>query len=211
MACTSTKREREEEKEENEILKQQKLSAKTLQLRKIISGGQTGADYAALKVARKLGLSTGGWTPPKFMTEAGKNPKLGKKYSLQELSCRSTTPLYVSYIQRSKKNVDDSDATLVFRIRASPGTDKTIGYCLTGKWQTASSSEKHYRPVLVITDAVLLVNFENEEVKRRDADAVRAFLIEHNVKTLNVAGHRQDSKDPTWQSRVLSFLLFTFQ
>ena len=40
-------------------------------IRKIISGGQTGADLAALDVAVKLGIPHGGWIPKGRITEKG--------------------------------------------------------------------------------------------------------------------------------------------
>jgi hypothetical protein len=51
-------------------------------LKKIISGGQTGADQAALDVAIKLGISHGGWIPKGRITEKGTLPH---KYLLQEM------------------------------------------------------------------------------------------------------------------------------
>ena len=49
---------------------------------KIISGGQTGADQAALDVAIKLGIPHGGWIPRGRLTENG---PLDAKYQLQEM------------------------------------------------------------------------------------------------------------------------------
>ena len=43
-------------------------------LTKIISGGQTGADYGALLAAHALGLETGGWAPKGWRTEDGPKP-----------------------------------------------------------------------------------------------------------------------------------------
>jgi hypothetical protein len=44
------------------------------QLRKVISGGQTGVDQAALRAARDCGLKIGGWCPPGRTCEAGVIP-----------------------------------------------------------------------------------------------------------------------------------------
>lgn len=41
------------------------------------------------------------------------------------------------YIARSKANVDNSDATIAFCVQPSAGTEKTIGYCRTGRWKKA--------------------------------------------------------------------------
>ncbi len=50
-------------------------------IRKIISGGQTGVDQAALDVAIKCNLPRGGWIPKGRLTENGPLPE---KYNLQE-------------------------------------------------------------------------------------------------------------------------------
>ena len=53
-------------------------------VRKIISGGQTGADQAGLAVAKRLGIPTGGFVPKGFLTEAGPRPDLAAEYGLEE-------------------------------------------------------------------------------------------------------------------------------
>jgi predicted Rossmann-fold nucleotide-binding protein len=85
-------------------------------LKKIISGGQTGVDRAALDVAMRLGIAHGGWIPKGRLTEAGPLPP---HYQLQEMP---TT----DYDARTEKNVLDSDGTLIIS-RGSPtgGTDYT--------------------------------------------------------------------------------------
>jgi hypothetical protein len=70
---------------------------------KIISGGQTGVDRAALDVALELGIPCGGWCPTGRLAEDGPLPD---RYPLQETS----TALYP---ERTRYNVRDSDATLV--------------------------------------------------------------------------------------------------
>jgi hypothetical protein len=72
-------------------------------IKKIISGGQTGADRAALDVAIKLGISYGGWIPKGRLTEEGFLPE---KYQLQEMPTES-------YPGRTEQNVIDSDGTLI--------------------------------------------------------------------------------------------------
>ena len=70
---------------------------------KIISGGQTGADRAALDVAIELGISHGGWIPKGRKTERGPLPA---KYQLTEMPTDS-------YPKRTEQNVVDSDGTLI--------------------------------------------------------------------------------------------------
>ncbi len=68
-------------------------------VKKIISGGQTGADRAALDVSIKLGIPHAGWIPKGRLTEAGPLPT---KYQLQQMPTRS-------YPARTEQNVIDAD------------------------------------------------------------------------------------------------------
>lgn len=70
---------------------------------KIISGGQTGVDRAALDVALALGLECGGWCPRGRKAEDGRIPD---RYPLRE------TPL-VAYRQRTCWNIAEADGTLI--------------------------------------------------------------------------------------------------
>ena len=72
---------------------------------RIVSGGQTGADRAALDVAMELGLDTGGWVPRGRRAEDGRVPD--RYVGLIEADS-------ADYSQRTRLNVRDSDATLVF-------------------------------------------------------------------------------------------------
>jgi len=78
------------------------LSMKNL-LEKIISGGQTGVDRAALNVALELGIPCGGWCPRGRRAEDGRIPD---SYPLQEASSPD-------YPLRTRLNVEDSDGSLV--------------------------------------------------------------------------------------------------
>jgi len=80
---------------------------------KIISGGQTGVDQAALITAQKIGLETGGWCPPGRVCESGTIPEyFPLKETPQE---RSPDAVDVPRSQRTEWNVRDSDATLIVR------------------------------------------------------------------------------------------------
>jgi hypothetical protein len=80
-------------------------------LKKIISGGQTGVDRAALDVALSLGICCGGWCPKGRLAEDGPIPE---RYPLEE------TPSS-KYQMRTKRNVRYSDATLILNIGALDG------------------------------------------------------------------------------------------
>ena len=70
---------------------------------KIVSGGQTGTDRAALDVALALGIACGGWCPRGRLAENG---VIASRYPLTE------TPTS-EYSERTRLNVLDSDATLI--------------------------------------------------------------------------------------------------
>lgn len=81
---------------------------------RIVSGGQTGVDRAALDVALEMGMECGGWCPAGRRAEDG---PIDARYPLAETP--SDDPA-----QRTGWNVRDSDATLIVTgDGASPGTD----------------------------------------------------------------------------------------
>ncbi len=75
-------------------------------VRKIVSGGQTGVDRAALDVARELGLESGGWCPKGRLAEDGCIPA---HYPLRETETSD-------YAERTKLNVRDSEGTLILTV-----------------------------------------------------------------------------------------------
>ena len=97
---------------------------------KVVSGGQTGVDRAALDVALKLGLPCGGWCPRGRRAEDGRIPE---RYPLSE------TPSS-AYPQRTEWNVRDSDATLIL----------TCGRLRGGTALTARIAERLVKPCLVV-------------------------------------------------------------
>jgi hypothetical protein len=97
---------------------------------RVVSGGQTGVDRAALDVARELGIAIGGWCPKGRRAEDG---LIDASYPLQE------TP-DAAYAQRTAWNVRDSDATLVL----------TRGEVRGGTAQTLECAERSGKPHLVL-------------------------------------------------------------
>ncbi len=97
---------------------------------RIVSGGQTGADRAALDAAMALGLSCGGWCPHGRRAEDGVLPA---RYPLQE------TPL-ADYAQRTSWNVRDSDGTLLLAWGPLNG----------GTGETLAQAQRLGRPVLTL-------------------------------------------------------------
>lgn len=84
---------------------------------KIVSGGQTGVDRAALDVALALGIRCGGWVPRGRRAEDGPLPS---RYPVRETASDA-------YEARTRLNVRDSDATLILtRGRPTGGTALTL-------------------------------------------------------------------------------------
>ena len=188
-----------------------KLNNKKKMIEKIISGGQIGADIAALRAAETLGLQTGGAAPVAFMTSKGKNTELGSRYGLvecltEQMEKKPTLP--TQYVIRSKANVLAADGTVAFRCHASPGTDKTIGYCISGNWKT------YQDPSVIIRLArpfkpLLIIDLSDIDNRIRDYDRLRNFVIENNIRTLNVCGNRCNKDFPDWEKAVEHFIVFS--
>lgn len=105
---------------------------------KIISGGQTGVDRAALDVAIERGMEWGGWCPKGGWAEDFPEPPglLAKYPHLKE------TPL-PHPLQRTEWNVRDSDAALIITNRA--GLSVSIGTRRAHQW-----AHQHGKPELVV-------------------------------------------------------------
>lgn len=135
-------------------------------IKKIISGGQTGADQAGLDVAIKHGIPHGGAIPKGRMTESFVLPD---KYHLEEMSTKS-------YPKRTEKNVVDSDGTVIF----------THGKLTGGSLLTRKKAIQHDKPVIHLDMDKLSVDEAGELLK--------GFVDENGIEVLNVAGSRA-SKD----------------
>jgi hypothetical protein len=131
-------------------------------IEKIVSGGQTGADRAALDFAIEHGIPHGGWCPRGRKAEDG---RIDGRYQLKE------TPS-ISYVLRTERNVHDSDGTVVFSIAAG----------LTGgSKRTVELAQKHEKPCL---------HLSAKSDGDKAAGLLREFIRQHGIKVLNVAGPR---------------------
>ena len=155
---------------------------------KIISGGQTGVDRAALDVALELDLPCGGWCPRGRKAEDG---RISEKYPLKETESED-------YAIRTEWNVRDSDATLIItRGEPTGGTAYTIACCR------------------IQNKPCLIIDLENSPSPRPsptrgegedklppspwggggggEGDHVRNWLKHHCIRTLNIAGPRESN------------------
>src|SRR5688572_1715521 len=93
----------------------------TIVLERVVSGGQSGADQAALRAARAANIPTGGWAPKGWLTEDGLAP-WPADHGLAE--CPEP-----GYSARTAANAHDSDGTLWFGDWHSPGGVATLDAC----------------------------------------------------------------------------------
>jgi len=129
-----------------------------------VSGGQTGADRAALDWALKRGLTCGGWCPKGRKAEDG---VIEAKYPLKESSSSS-------YLQRTEWNVRDSDGTVVFSL-----APKLTG----GSLKTVEFARKHNKPWIHVS-----------AVDPDPAGRLRRFLEDNVIDILNIAGPRKSKE-----------------
>jgi len=133
---------------------------------KIVSGGQTGADRAALDWAIANDLPHGGWCPRGRLAEDGIIPAF---YRLKET-------VSTEYEVRTERNIWDSDGTVIF----------TIGAELSGgSRDTAAIATRLNKPWMHLSKKEAIDPVEE----------LRLFIRKNQVKVLNVAGTRA-SKEP---------------
>jgi hypothetical protein len=152
---------------------------------KIISGGQTGVDRAALDVALKHGIESGGWCPPGHLDEFGTIPD---RYPVKELEpenkegpspdrpggLETVAPWKKRgiFAERTLANVRDSDGTIILYCdELRGGTEYTVKCC-----------QQLLRPHELIDASRTPI----EEAARSIADFVR----EKKIEIVNVAGPR---------------------
>jgi len=148
---------------------------------KIISGGQTGVDRAALDVALKHVMECGGWCPAGRLDEFGRIPA---RYPLQELESGG-------FSERTFQNVKDSDGTaIICPGKLGSGTEQTVCFC-----------QELQRPYELI---------DASRVPAQDAaKLIFDFVRKHKIEILNFAGPRQSEwpEGYHYASRVLEAFL----
>jgi hypothetical protein len=129
---------------------------------KIISGGQTGVDRAALDAALELGIRAGGWCPEGRLAEDG---VIELRYPVRELP-------QGGYDERTVKNVNDSDATVIITFgEPAGGTLQALQHCIK------------------INKAYSLIDALETSVAQAVA-IIRSFIGDNRVTSLNIAGPR---------------------
>lgn len=152
-------------------------------LRKIISGGQTGADEAGLFVGKRFGLETGGTMPLGFRTLTGPRPDFAALYGVVQHTSEAYPP-------RTELNARDSDATLRLACDfESPGERCTLR-------AVKKAGKQHFDVDLSDPPPV---------------EDVIQWMILHGVQILNVAGNSEQTYAGCYRRSVafLTELCFT--
>jgi len=151
-------------------------------IKKIISGGQSGADIGGLKAAKEFGIETCGTMPKGFITEDGNKPEYAELYNIKE----SSSP---KYPPRTEKNVKDSDGTirLAFNFQSA------------GERCTLKFIKKHNKPY-----------FDIDVLNPPPIEDVVKWLQDNNIETLNIAGNAE-KKCPGIEEFVKEYLLDIFR
>jgi len=141
-------------------------------LERIVTGGQTGVDRAALDAALAAKFETGGWCPLGRRAEDGPIPR---SYPLDETPSER-------YRQRTEWNVRDSDGTLVLaRGGVSGGTALTV--------QLAQVQGRPCR----------IVRLDRPGTLSGEPAATLVWIAEHRIQTLNVAGPRESQREGIYE------------
>ena len=154
------------------------IDALRAQLTRIVSGGQSGVDRAALDFAIAHGIAYGGWCPKGGWAEDFPDPPglLARYPNLRETPGSDTR-------ERTEWNVRDADATLVLtRSNASsPGTSFAL-----------SRVERYAKPSLIV------------DIDARDAaERIRAWLGKHPaIHVLGIGGPRESEARGIYRSAL---------
>lgn len=159
---------------------------------KIISGGQTGVDRAALDAALSLGVDCGGWCPEGRLDESGAIPI---RYPLKELPG--------GYAERTERNVQDSDGTVVFHSGILRGGTKVTVDCCTAQ----------NKPCLLIAEGRASARpwtSGSSFLKRapEKAQQLEDFVRQNRIEILNVAGPRASEWPTGYDFARETLLLF---
>lgn len=161
-------------------------------IRKIVSGGQTGADRAGLDIAIKLEIPHGGWCPRGRIAEDGIIPE---EYLLKCPADDDSDVREVNiYNERTKLNIRDSDGTLIFVPSWPLPENITDGTNLT-----IHEAERRNKPHFIV-----------DLSKDQSFHLVADWTKKNRIETLNIAGPRE-SQCPGMYADTFSFLQNFFQ
>ncbi|KTC93995.1 putative molybdenum carrier protein [Legionella erythra] len=139
-------------------------------IEKIVSGGQTGVDQAALLIATEMGIDIGGWCPKGGLDE--NNVNVLKQFPALKEATTSDPD------ERTKLNIRDSDGTLIIvpswplPERVKDGTKLTI--------DDAERQKKHH----------LIISMDNKDEAVQN---IKAWINDNDIRVLNIGGPRESN------------------
>jgi hypothetical protein len=143
-------------------------------LKKIISGGQVGADQAALDAAIKCNFPHGGWIQRGRNTQNGILPE---KYHLIEMPVSG-------YKERIEQNVVESDGTVII----------SHGNLSGGADYSRKMARKHNRPYVHID--------LSQAPAANSSSGINTWIIENTIEVLNVTGSRTSEDGDVYKDTV---------
>ena len=143
----------------------------------VMSGGQTGADQAGLRIAKQFGIPTGGWMPLDWQTGAGPRPDFEQLYGMKCLH-------HGGYKERTEANVRLSNGTIRF----------AADFYSMGEKCTLNAINDNNKPYMDIDI--------NNPVS---TTIVAKWIREKNIKKLNIAGNKQPAKPNARAFKITEF------
>jgi hypothetical protein len=144
----------------------------------VMSGGQTGADQAGLRIAKQFGIPTGGWMPLDWQTGAGPRPDFEQLYGMKCLH-------HGGYKERTEANVRLSNGTIRFAADFnSMGEKCTLNAILDNNkpYMDIDINNPLSTPIVVAT-----------------------WIRKNNIKKLNIAGNTQPAKPNAKAFKITEF------
>jgi len=143
-----------------------------MEVKKIISGGQTRVDRAGLDFAIENRIPHGGYCPKGRKAEDG---KISDNYNLIETATSN-------YKERTEKNLIESDGTLIINKGELSG----------GTLLTANLCKKHKKPLFI-------VDLSNTTEKTKEE--FNSWVKDNNIETLNIVGPRESKSQLYLQAK----------
>lgn len=151
-------------------------------LKKVISGGQTGADRAGLIAAKAAGYITGGYMPSGFLAHDGYRSEFASVYEMREHNSPNYPP-------RTKANVQTSDGTVRFSTKwNSPGEKLT------------------YKEIMLAGKPYMDINPFDLDITPEE---LAQWIKDKDIKVLNIAGNSEKTS-PGICEKTIEFLSRTF-
>jgi hypothetical protein len=144
----------------------------------VMSGGQTGADQAGLRIAKQFGIPTGGWMPLDWQTGAGPRPDFEQLYGMKCLH-------HGGYKERTEANVRLSDGTIRF----------AADFNSMGEKCTLNAINDNNKPYMDID----INNPLSTPI------VVATWIRKNNIKKLNIAGNTQPAKPNAKAFKITEF------